>query len=112
MPWSQQYSHLLPDRFLERTEPILGVAFDSIREKTMMLWGTSYVCTVDFSKPMPSKNESLTQSKKPMALEMDHRFQSIMHMQGLGTELVVVERPVLHVLASLPSAFQKHKYGT
>ncbi|EGF78769.1 hypothetical protein BATDEDRAFT_20391 [Batrachochytrium dendrobatidis JAM81] len=43
---------------------------------------------------------------------MDTRYQSIMYMEYAGSELVVIERPVLHVLATLPVAFYKHKYGT
>ncbi|KAJ1339090.1 hypothetical protein BSLG_006228 [Batrachochytrium salamandrivorans] len=43
---------------------------------------------------------------------VDTRYQSIMYLGFCGSQIVVVERPVLHVLAALPTAFYKHKYGT
>ena len=108
--WSQMHSHQLPEKFLNRTEPILGVAFDSVRDDAFVLWGASYLCTIDMNLPMPSKDAFLTVAHK--AIHMDHRYQSLMFVKGFSRELVIMERPVLHVLAELPPAFSKSKYAS
>ena len=45
-------------------------------------------------------------------LYLDHRYAGIMYFNQLGpSECCVVERPALQVLAELPAAFKKLKYG-
>lgn len=46
------------------------------------------------------------------AISVDHRFQNIMHIEFLGEELVVVERPILDVIAKLPKSFYRKKYAS
>lgn len=46
-------------------------------------------------------------------LVLDHRFAGIMYFSPVKElEMVVVERPALQVLAELPAAFRKQKYGS
>ena len=45
-------------------------------------------------------------------LQLDHRYAGIMYFDQIGhDEFCVVERPALQVLAELPAAFKKQKYG-
>ncbi|KAI8905491.1 WD40-repeat-containing domain protein [Gorgonomyces haynaldii] len=111
LPWSQKNSHNLPLKFTDKTDPILGVCFDDVRQDAFIIYGSGYTCTVDMRKPMPPRDAKLNQIKGSHALELNDRFQSIMALVQMGSELVVAERPVLHVLAELPPAFSKHKYG-
>nr|KAJ3415656.1 U3 small nucleolar RNA-associated protein 4 [Polyrhizophydium stewartii] len=211
--WSRANSHRLPTRFLERRETIMGACIDPAKPTRLVLWGASFMCTVDLAHTLQpaasaasaptgaekrSRSDSApTQIKKrgsamsldassasattPAAQEgddsddaaaadetfeqrttqarrtksrsgrsqrvfrprqalvldsatsgdrkhhrntapppaladfgfrMDHRFQAIMFIGFAGSDMIVVERPVLHVLAALPQAFYKHKYGT
>ena len=68
---------------------------------------------MQFREPIIKTIESSKKnSSKPDAFNMDHRFQSVMFAGTIGSEIVVVERPVLQALACLPNAFFKHKYGS
>lgn len=102
-PWSRKNSHNLPMRFTSRSELINGVNF--VKGK-MMLWGGSYIYPIDM-------NLDLERDSK---WDLVHRFQSLMFCEtligenGEKDELVLVERPVLQVLAELPDAFKKRKY--
>lgn len=57
-------------------------------------------------------SEPLPISRFSDAFSMDHRFQSVMFLDFMGSEMVVVERPGLAVMQSLPEGFYKHSYGT
>jgi hypothetical protein len=103
----------IPTVFRNRAEPILGITFDKHRPDAFILVAASYMCTVNMSLEMQRKDSyKLTYAKTPMAMNMDHRFQNILAFKAMGKEIVVVERPVLHVLAELPPAFHKAKYGS
>jgi U3 small nucleolar RNA-associated protein 4 len=102
----------LPKVFLKGNDPILGVFFDTYRKNVFMIYGSSFICTVDMSKRIKdASNLNLTKNVGD-AMVVSNRFQNIMYAGSIGNEIVVVERPVLHVLAELPPAFSKESYGS
>jgi hypothetical protein len=108
--WSQNNT-IFPTKFLEK-EPVMGITYDPARASVVILYSASYICTVDLNYPLQKKDAAITLVKKPFALEVDHRFAAIMNVTALEGELVVVERPTLHILADLPPTFSRAKYGT
>jgi hypothetical protein len=56
--------------------------------------------------------ESTKESKLSEAFQMDHRYQPLLFLDFIENEMVVVERPELEVLRSLPPSYYKHAYGT
>jgi hypothetical protein len=102
----------LPKIFLKGNDPILGVFFDKYRKNVFMMYGSSFICTVDTTKRIKDNlNLNLTKDVGD-ALVVSNRFQNIMFAGSIGNEIVVVERPILHVLAELPPAFSKDSYGS
>lgn len=101
-----------------------------------MLYGTTYFCVVDLNQKLgPSgaklcrpgskrtheegKDEvidldALERPKYSDAFKMDHRFQDLMFLDIMSPsgEWVVVERPALEVMKTLPPGFYKKAYGT
>lgn len=120
--WSQKNSQLIPAHLVDRTEPIMGMVFDTVRDEHVILFGASFILTVDLTKPV-LKDHPLFHSRKQQAFLIDHRFQNIMHIDviraekgssqpGDCAELVVFERPQLDFIKELPQPFNKQKYGT
>jgi U3 small nucleolar RNA-associated protein 4 len=46
------------------------------------------------------------------AFKMDHRYSPLLFLDFIEDEMVVVERPALQVMKSLPMSYYKHQYGT
>jgi U3 small nucleolar RNA-associated protein 4 len=107
----------------------------------MVLYGTTYFCVVDLSQKLGPANAALCRpglkrghdqqdggasqveevidvdAEKPVysdAFKMDHRFQDLMFLDIMSSsgEWVVVERPALEVMKTLPPGFYKKAYGT
>lgn len=98
-PWSRRNSILIPNQFLVRKETICG----SFHYKNKQwIYGRSYIFPI-------SLDQDLT---KESVWRLDHRFQSLMYCNVGGDEIILVERPVLQLLAELPEAFQKKKFAS
>jgi WD40 repeat protein len=120
--WSRIHSHNLPKKFTCRQESILGVTFP--QPGFIMLWGASYTLAVDLSAPVPTtpkweKTRDAAGEKEEghdssYTWGLNHRFQSLMFCESSpeSRELFLVERPVLQVLAELPDAWKKRKFGS
>ncbi|KAH6560321.1 hypothetical protein BASA62_010522 [Batrachochytrium salamandrivorans] len=137
--WSRVNSHRLPQAFVERREIPIDVSTTSTKSKLKGIWRNSSGSDLHHAIKKRSvedrdcrdvdraegeivlRNEPQDQSGRKSAsvqvtlqkgFVVDTRYQSIMYLGFCGSQIVVVERPVLHVLAALPTAFYKHKYGT
>ncbi|KAF9073758.1 WD40-repeat-containing domain protein [Rhodocollybia butyracea] len=138
--WSHELCNNLPKRFTTLHDPIIGVTFEpppagapsQSSGKFAVFWGSSWLCKMGFedgpfrerfskkrrresTKPPPSyKNNNDGGPDEPHYKE----FKMITHYRPLlfvdylaHGELIVVERPLVDVLATLPPAYFKHKYG-
>lgn len=118
-----------------------GDATVASNTRTVMLWGASWVCKfrigenikpVNFSRKR-RRDEAGSEEKEPEAVPSDlvgeqaddvegdeelglivwTKYKNLMGVGFLNArELVVVERPLLDVLAGQPPAYYKSKYGT
>lgn len=139
--WSKEFCSSLPKRFTEAHDPVLGTAFDpaiaelsSAMDGTLMaryalFWGSTWICKIPLSHPVignMSSKKRPRESHKPSApttssgqtedcrrdFKMITRYRPILFVDFLDAgELVVVERPIVDVLTTLPPAYFKHKYG-
>jgi len=135
--WSQDIVASLPKRFSEAHDPILGVTFDpSPQPRHALFWGSSWMCKVKLEgQPGTSGGTRRSSSKKrrrnsqklsaheengvlpdehqpPREARMITHYRPTLCVEFLGRgEMVVVERPLVDVMARLPPAYFKHKYG-
>lgn len=66
-------------------------------------------------KKLTLADSNLDEASSPhfsQVFKMDHRYQPLMYLDFVGREMVVVERPALAVMKSLPQGYYKHQYGT
>jgi len=99
----------------------------------VLFWGSTWICRVTMneqknwtmSKKRPRESGSIPsggdpaqkfgvslEEQQPNNFKMITHYRPILHVDFLGPgELVVVERPLVDVLATLPPAYFKHKYG-
>lgn len=136
--WSKKLVNSLPKRFTHIHDPVLGVAFDpdmsDPKSQRALFWGSTWICKVNLSGPVgwggfskkrrrestkrPKVNGDNSQKVEVSTEEQDSNFKMVthyrplLHVDFLGPgELVVVERPLVDVLATLPPAYFKPKYG-
>lgn len=127
--WSTDLCRNLPQRFTHAHDPILGVAFQPLSVFTAspvpyaLFWGSTWICKVKLDNNAGGaenkKRRRDTQVSQPRALdEPVDNFKMVMHYRPLlhvaflqDGELLAVERPLIDVLATLPPAYFKHKYG-
>lgn len=94
--------------------------------KWVLLWGATWMCKVPLDGPNASlnrkrKKRSAQASKTPDGpvetsphdgFKMITQYRPLMGVDFLsGGELVVIERPLVDVLANLPPAYFRYKYG-
>ncbi|KAG9223033.1 hypothetical protein PLEOSDRAFT_1074877 [Pleurotus ostreatus PC15] len=135
--WAQDFCNSLPKRFTHAHDPVLGIAFDSIApaasdmvvdspapapQRFVLLWGSTWICKLNYN-PLGGRvskkrhretnaetSESQTQTTRHF--KMITQYRPILYVDFVASgELVVVERPLVDVLATLPPAYFKPKYG-
>ncbi|KAK7058269.1 U3 small nucleolar RNA-associated protein [Paramarasmius palmivorus] len=129
--WSRELSSHLPRRFTTIHDALLGVAFTPVTSPTsprsVIFWGATWLCKIpldESSAGAQSSRKRRRESTKELSPQKadgsswEHRVKMITQYRPLllvdfvgEGELVVVERPLVDVLATLPPAFFKHKYG-
>ncbi|KAJ6509309.1 WD40-repeat-containing domain protein [Mycena vitilis] len=134
--WAKDICSNLPKRFTRAHDHILGVAFDpatagpSLKASNgasipryALFWGSTWLCKIklDDSGRGGQKKRRREGEKSPKIDPMseDHpnfkmvtHYRPILHVDFLAPgELVVIERPLVDVLAALPPAYFVHKYG-
>ncbi|TDL28747.1 WD40 repeat-like protein [Rickenella mellea] len=135
--WSRQLCTSVPQRFTHLHDPITGVTFDPTGgQKYALFWGATWLCKVvldapvgwgGFSKKRRRESKAPPQAPPPqpaeagvMGTDMEEsnfkvvtRYRPLLFADFLGPgELLVVERPILDILATLPPAYFKPKYGS
>ena len=132
--WGKVLISSLPKRFTNAHDPILGVAFDpapsshseSTKTRFILFWGATwlYKAALDMSVRTTGKkrrrdamNGTVTAAggdeERPWRDEkLIMQYRPIACCDFLARdELVVVERPLVDILATLPPAYFKYKYG-
>lgn len=134
--WARDLCASLPKRFTHAHDSVLGVTFDpAVTEPPknvtgpasdyMLLWGSTWICKIpyhDFISRVGHNRKRRRDSYKVIApppnayeerdVKMVTHYRPILGVDFLGEgELVVVERPLVDVLSTLPPAYFKHKYG-
>ncbi|KAF8273758.1 WD40-repeat-containing domain protein [Lactarius quietus] len=131
--WSRALCSGLPKRFTHLHDAILGVtlapasadsATDERSENVLALfWGATWLCKVQFDAPVGWGGfEKKRRKRRGEGVERDrgvaHNFKLITQYRQIllaeflaAGELVVVERPLMDVLAALPPPYFKPKYG-
>lgn len=101
----------LPQEWLSLRDSLSGVSLlsgHSSESLPLLLWGSEFICRVDLKKPIAGdfKNFSMTKKFKPLI------GAGILHDPNSGDDqLVVVERPWLEVLNSMPVPFERKRFG-
>jgi U3 small nucleolar RNA-associated protein 4 len=136
--WARSLSANLPKRFTHMHDTMLGVCFDpgatptsaamdapAMRPRHALFWGSTWLCKVQldapvgwggFSKKRRRNGPKASSTPDPMSTEGNFKvvthYRPILFADFIGPgELVIVERPPIDVLAGLPPAFWKPKYG-
>ncbi|KAI0271535.1 WD40-repeat-containing domain protein [Gloeopeniophorella convolvens] len=131
-PWSRALCSSLPKRFTHLHDAILGVTVapalpDANKNSVLALfWGAKWLCKVQFDAPagwggFEKKRRRRRGDGADRGAERDrgaHNFKLVTQYRQIllaefvaPGELVVVERPLMDVLAKLPPAYFKPKYG-
>jgi U3 small nucleolar RNA-associated protein 4 len=130
--WSRAYSSLI-DECLSKSDDVLGASFGPASSSTeLLIYGSSFFWKISMDRPLlPNTPESagsakeggvekgakLVKKRKRMrSAELPglvRKYQPILYA-GLEEhgEVVLVERPWLHVLSALPAPLAVHRYGT
>ncbi|KAG9096533.1 U3 small nucleolar RNA-associated protein, partial [Ceratobasidium sp. 392] len=130
---AQRFYPALPERLAHLHDPILGLAFppstSSSSKRKMYVWSATWLARFDV--PTPSTSALLKQpamsrqgenqekeKKRKRAKDGEEPFGIVMKFRPIllvdfceEGEMVVVERPVVDLLATLPPAYHKPKYG-
>ncbi|ESK98444.1 u3 small nucleolar rna-associated protein 4 [Moniliophthora roreri MCA 2997] len=126
--WSRELSNHLPRRFTTIHDALLGVAFAPVVSQSssrfVVFWGATWLCKIpldDTSQSVNSSRKRRRESIKEPSADSSHwehkvkmitQYRPLLLVDFVGEgELIVVERPLVDVLATLPPAFFKHKYG-
>ncbi|KAF9036469.1 WD40 repeat-like protein [Hymenopellis radicata] len=126
--WSKDLISNVSQRLSLTHDSVIGIAFDPAATKYALLWGSTWMCKIPMdgsstsggSSKKRQRRESLkrnvasTASADPQGteLKMITRYRPILFAEFIAPgELLVVERPLVDVLATLPPAYFKQKYG-
>ncbi|TFK41379.1 WD40-repeat-containing domain protein [Crucibulum laeve] len=125
--WGKEFSDSLPKRFTLAHDPLLGMTFDpsiAVAEpgkpnsRYVLFYGTTWMFKVAFETHArllgkKRRREAGGEEERPWRdYKMVTHYRPILYVDFLDKgELVVVERPLVDVLATLPPAYFKHKYG-
>jgi len=124
-PWARQVCETLPKHFTDLHDPLIGIALpppSKTRPGVLALfWGATWLCKVDFSdQTIADRSKKRRRSMdgevaKPTLVEnfklLTQYRQILLSTFVTERELVVVERPLVDMLAKLPPAYFKPKYG-
>ncbi|KAJ7597673.1 WD40-repeat-containing domain protein [Mycena floridula] len=126
--WAKSLVSNLPKRLTHSHEPMLGVTFDpktSESGRYALFWGSTWLCKIKLDsagtgssgsrkrRRAASQRGQLDGDEQHRDVKMITHYRPILHVDFLaGGELVVVERPLVDVLGTLPPAYFKHKYGS
>ncbi|KAF8807204.1 WD40 repeat-like protein [Phlegmacium glaucopus] len=139
--WGKELISSLPKRFTYAHDPILGVAFDpapssshpeqtSTKARFILFWGATWLfkAALDTSLRVAGKKRrrdamsggggaaaaagGVDEERPWKDDKLILQYRPIACCDFLAkNELVVVERPLVDILATLPPAYFKHKYG-
>ncbi|KAK7463831.1 U3 small nucleolar RNA-associated protein [Stygiomarasmius scandens] len=125
--WHRELCDNLPKRLTQAHDPIVGVTFQpdvpnsSSSASHAICWGSTWICKLNLkgsNLTSTSKKRRRDHAKVTPQSEESKEFKMITHYRPLlfvdffsPEEMVVVERPLVDVLATLPPAYFKHKYG-
>ncbi|KAJ7492841.1 WD40-repeat-containing domain protein [Mycena latifolia] len=132
--WSMDVCNNLPKRFKRAHDHIIGVAFEPVgaelpslkapAPRYALFWGPTWLCKIkldgsNFRAGQKKRRREGEKSPKIDPLSDDHaNFKMITHYRPIlfvdflaPGELVVIERPLVDILATLPPAYFVHKYG-
>ncbi|KAG7099464.1 hypothetical protein E1B28_001314 [Marasmius oreades] len=128
--WAHELTSHLPRRFTTIHDALVGVAFAPISSSSshnyVVFWGATWLCKINLDDPgsIQASRKRRRESAKggspqnPDSSHWEKRVKMITQYRPLllvdfiaEGELVVVERPLVDVLGTLPPAFFKHKYG-
>ncbi|KAF8922314.1 WD40-repeat-containing domain protein [Mucidula mucida] len=126
--WSKDLISTVSQRLSLTHDSVIGIAFDPAATKYALLWGSTWMCKIPMdgsstsggSSKKRQRRESLkrnlasTASADPQRteLKMITRYRPILFAEFIAPgELLVVERPLVDILAALPPAYFKQKYG-
>ncbi|CAM0136702.1 U3 small nucleolar RNA-associated protein [Umbelopsis sp. WA50703] len=65
--WSQKNAQKLPKQFLELRDRIMGVAYNPAQPDTIIIYGSTYLCSVDLTRKTGDKNAVLNVNKRKEA---------------------------------------------
>ncbi|KAJ7706417.1 WD40-repeat-containing domain protein [Mycena rosella] len=118
--WSKEICHNLPKRFTRAHDHILGAP----APRYALFWGSTWLCKIklDGSSVRAGQKKRRREGDKSPKIEplsdeqanfkMITHYRPILFVDFLAPgELIVVERPLVDVLATLPPAYFVHKYG-
>lgn len=125
--WARQFCSSLPKRFTHLHDPLVDISFPepspSLPGHFALLWGSTWLCKVDFSaqagpggfnKKRRRQGQQAQANKLPVSenFKLFTQYRQVLAADFVSDrELVVVERPLVDVLARLPPAYFKPKYG-
>ena len=115
----------IPKNQLKGRPRLTGVAFNPASPDNMTLFSSSFICSVDMSKPASEEAKAGEEKKrkrdkqsKMATLSQENfkivdRYRPILHLDFLDSNsMVVVERPWLQVMESFPGVLHRPRYGT
>ncbi|KZV77615.1 WD40 repeat-like protein [Peniophora sp. CONT] len=125
--WARQFCSSLPKRFTHLHDPLIDITFPepspSLPGHFALIWGSTWLCKVEFSAPtgpggFNKKRRRQGKQGRANKLPVSENFKLFTQYRQVliadfvsEKELVVVERPLVDVLARLPPAYFKPKYG-
>lgn len=122
--WGKELSNSLPRRFTSAHDPVIGVSFDPAvsdteagKTKYIIFWGATWIFKVSLDTTVRfggrKRRRDVVDEDRPWRdFKMITQYRPILCVDFLTKgELVVVERPLVDVLSTLPPAYFKHKYG-
>ncbi|KAL0579813.1 U3 small nucleolar RNA-associated protein [Marasmius crinis-equi] len=124
--WAHELTSHLPRRFTTIHDALVGVAFAPISspssQKYVVFWGATWLCKINLdASAQSSRKRRRTKEVSPekqetgqweQKVKMITQYRPLLLVDFVAEgELVVVERPLVDVLGTLPPAFFKHKYG-
>ncbi len=126
--WGKDLSSALPKRLTHAHDPVIGITFDPTRHssekqtRSVLLWGSTWICRLSLSEDRmsskPNKKRRRENAKEPSTATYHDDYKMITHYRPIlcldflmNGELVVIERPFIDVLSTLPPPFFKPKYG-
>ncbi|KAF8898365.1 quinon protein alcohol dehydrogenase-like superfamily [Infundibulicybe gibba] len=131
--WGKELCSSLPKRLKSAHDPILGLTFDpeppksNSNQQYVLVWGSTWMCRLPLYQAVTggdwNKKRRRDGTKRPAPYltgeESLQHFKMITHYRPIlcvdflsPRELLVVERPLVDVLSTLPPAYFKHRYGT